>query len=129
MNALIRCSYIQTADSVAVSPFRSFFLSRPDLARSYSTSRSKGEATAQALGAKFLAADIEQDDLGLTDQDFSGIDLIVHTAGPFQRRKSVQVAEAAIKASKQERDPYFVCVCVCERTCPLANPLFLFLSF
>lgn len=61
--------------------------------------RNKGEAAARSLGATFLAADIELQDLGLAERDFNGVDLIVHTAGPFQRRTSAQVAQAAIKAS------------------------------
>ena len=62
-------------------------------------SREKGEQVAKELGrgTSFIFADIEEKELSIDPSLLSDIGLIINTAGPFQRRQSFYVIEAALK--------------------------------
>ncbi|XP_066340858.1 uncharacterized protein [Miscanthus floridulus] len=71
--------------------------------------REKGESVAAKLGGQSEFVHVDTRDAGMLEQALQGVDLVVHTAGPFQRAEECTVLQAAIST----KTPY---IDVCDDT-------------
>ncbi|KAG0528651.1 hypothetical protein BDA96_05G029900 [Sorghum bicolor] len=71
--------------------------------------REKGESVAAKLGSQSEFVQVDTRDAGMLEEALQGVDLVVHTAGPFQRAEECTVLQAAIST----KTPY---IDVCDDT-------------
>lgn len=71
--------------------------------------REKGESIAAKLGGQSEFVQVDTRNAGMLEEALQGVDLVVHTAGPFQRAEECTVLQAAIST----KTPY---IDVCDDT-------------
>jgi len=76
---------------------------RPDLSVLVGgRNREKGESFASKLGERSEFVQVDTRDVRMLEEALQGVDLVVHTAGPFQRAEDCTVLQAAISTKVEQ---------------------------
>jgi len=76
---------------------------RPDLSVLVGgRNREKGESVASKLGERSEFVQVDTRDARMLEEALQGVDLVVHTAGPFQRAEECTVLQAAISTKVEQ---------------------------
>ena len=72
--------------------------------------REKGNAMVSKLGKNSEFAEVNIDNREALEANLTDVDIVVHTAGPFQQSENCKVLEAAIGTKVRERQPILMFV-------------------